>query len=200
MLDKTIKREGLFWDKVNKTESCWEWTAGLNTQGYPVIGDRDTKYYAHRVAYSWYVAPIPSGLFIRHTCDNPICVRPDHLVAGTHQQNMQDMVDRNRHKGNRKLTESSILSIREAKLSGESSLALAKKYDVSRTHIDSIVAGRSWSKAKGPIRNRFIISNEQIESILTMAANQITRKEIQEITKLSKASVEQIITGKRKKK
>lgn len=89
--------EEKFWNQVDKTGDCWIWT-GRTERGYGRVGRRGL---AHRVAYEFSKGPIPEGLEIRHTCDTPPCVKPDHLVAGTHAENMRDMVERERGGGAR---------------------------------------------------------------------------------------------------
>jgi len=54
---------------------------------------------AHRIAYERWVGPIPAGHVVRHQCDNPPCINPAHLITGTPSQNVQDMIDRGRHRG-----------------------------------------------------------------------------------------------------
>lgn len=76
---------------------CWLWTASVNNRGYGVIGtDAGKRVYVHRFIYAMAFGEIPSGKEICHRCDNPRCVRPAHLMAGTHQDNMQDMIRRGR--------------------------------------------------------------------------------------------------------
>lgn len=88
-----------FWDKVHLSDGCWEWTAAKGNFGYGVawFGGRLQK--AHRV--SWQLAhesDIPPGMFICHRCDNPACVRPDHLFLGTATDNARDMVRKGRNR------------------------------------------------------------------------------------------------------
>jgi len=92
---------------VPVTESgCWLWTGAVSggkasgaQYGYMSVGGRSGSVQrAHRVSYELYVGEIPEGLFVRHKCDNPLCVNPDHLEVGTHQENMRDMADRDRRK------------------------------------------------------------------------------------------------------
>lgn len=84
----------LFWKKVRRGDSCWEWIGAISTTGCGVF--RTKK--AHRVVAYWegILDHLDSELLVCHHCDNPRCVRPDHLYAGTHQDNMDDMMRRGR--------------------------------------------------------------------------------------------------------
>lgn len=91
-----------FWKRVNKTDSCWEWTGGLDTMGYGMLrvpAPRSSNKKVRVSRYSWELhnGPIPNGLFVCHTCDNKKCVRPDHLWLGTASDNMLDMHRKKRH-------------------------------------------------------------------------------------------------------
>jgi hypothetical protein len=84
-----------FWSKVDKGGDCWVWTASLDRKGYGQIaitanGSKRPRG-AHRVAWELTHGPIPSGLCVCHRCDNPRCVRPDHLFLGTVGDNNRDM-------------------------------------------------------------------------------------------------------------
>lgn len=95
-----------FWDFVERglsTQECWPWTGSKNPKGYGLLGPQYKPYRrAHR--YVWFLAngEIPKGLLVLHTCDNPSCVNPDHLWLGTAQDNTTDMMQKGRHKFNRK--------------------------------------------------------------------------------------------------
>jgi|ERR1035438_1633851 hypothetical protein len=96
-------REESFWKKVNirGSDECWEWLAGTNKAGYGTFeGKRDGKTRkAHRIAYEFLIGPIPKGLHLLHSCDNPPCVNPAHLRPGSPKDNGRDCVERGRHPG-----------------------------------------------------------------------------------------------------
>lgn len=89
-----------FWEKVEVTDNCWIWLAARNHRGYGVFCvtiPRKRNILAHRWAYEFTYGPIaPETLFVLHQCDNPACVRFDHLRLGTHQENMEEMRKRGR--------------------------------------------------------------------------------------------------------
>lgn len=122
--------------------SCWEWRGSKTQGGYGILY-HGRIVYAHRVSYELHNGPIPQGMMVRHTCDNPGCVNPQHLLLGdgNGKLNAQDMVDRGRqHVVNLpgetnpsvKLTEGQVQDIRRSTLPQR---VLATQYGVSQSTI-----------------------------------------------------------------
>lgn len=137
--------------KFRVTPGCWTWTA-CTRRGYGAFQvNRVTTRGAHRVAYELYVGPIGAGLMVCHRCDNPLCVNPDHLFAGTPLENMQDMAAKGRKviapgvKGEAnaqaKLSE---VQVREIFSDQRGSRAIAAQYGIGKTVVNNIKNKTKW--------------------------------------------------------
>jgi HNH endonuclease len=116
--------------------------------GYVQIRVGGKKVRAHRYIYELNFGVIQNGFVIRHICDNPICINPQHLLEGTPQDNANDCVSRGRStrgvkNGRCKLSPQEVRNI--LKLTGKLTLReAARRYGVSATHIMYIQKGISW--------------------------------------------------------
>lgn len=85
-----------FWGRVDTSGNCWIWMGGKCRFGYGSSYSSGKYIKAHRHAYILSKGNIPKELEVMHSCDNPSCVRPEHLSLGTHRENMQDSLLRGR--------------------------------------------------------------------------------------------------------
>jgi hypothetical protein len=141
-----------FWPKVKKGENCWEWQGCLSS-GYGCLSlGKGRSERAHRLSWELHFGPIPDGLFVCHHCDNPPCVRPDHLFLGTVVHNSNDMIRKGRGDGAKgetskksHLTESHVKSMRKLHSEGMfSATDIAWLFGVDRSASRAIISRRSW--------------------------------------------------------
>ena len=140
-----------FWAKVDQSGPCWLWTGYRDRWGYGVASRDKRAILAHRLAYELTYGPIPAGQVVCHRCDNPACVRPDHLWLGTPLDNERDKIAKGRKHTQRgarnsraKLTAQDVTAIRAAHDAGQNADALASAYGVTAYTIHDIVTFRSW--------------------------------------------------------
>jgi hypothetical protein len=147
-----------FWCKVlvSGPDDCWLWTGAKDGQyryGIFSIG-AGRRERAHRFSYALAHSGIPDNTLICHTCDNPLCVNPAHLFAGTPKTNMVDCVTKGRfpyatrrttHPHPKKLSEADVIAIRKSHATGVSIRALACAYSVHRKTIHEIVRRIIWA-------------------------------------------------------
>ena len=89
------------WARVDKSGDCWVWTGPVSREqpyGRIKLSGRHGRYLqTHRISYELAFGPIPNDLWVLHHCDNPPCVRPDHLYVGTREDNTRDAHERGRY-------------------------------------------------------------------------------------------------------
>lgn len=124
---------------------CHEWTGHVMPNGYGQVRHNGTAY-AHRVAYELHRGAVPEGLYVLHRCDNRKCVNPEHLFLGTFNDNMADMVEKQRQahgerNGHAKLTDDQVRAIRRAV---GTQREIAKQFGVTPSLISMIRSRRIW--------------------------------------------------------
>ena len=134
--------------RVDCTGECWLWT-GPKSLGYGIVWMKYARVgliqmRAHRVAYNLFIGPIPDGLWVLHKCDNPPCVRPEHLFLGTPAENTADSIRKGRRGHGAKLTPDQVREIRRADKRGIRRSIIAEKYGVCKGTISAIAQRRRW--------------------------------------------------------
>lgn len=94
-----------FWDRVEKSDSCWLWTGAKVPDGYGTMSYEGVVRKTHRLSWLFVYGQVPLGMSVLHRCDNPPCVRPDHLFLGTQSDNMRDCASKGRRRVVRRFTE-----------------------------------------------------------------------------------------------
>lgn len=143
-----------FWAKVDKSGDCWIWQGGADQNGYGYIYDekRRKNAKAHRVSYeiaNRFSKPIPPKLLVCHKCDNPPCVRPDHLFLGTNKNNMEDMVAKGRQNkgeknGQAKVTAADVIEMKRLRKLGATYKELGDMFGLEQRTASMAVRGVNW--------------------------------------------------------
>lgn len=168
-----------FWRKVDKRgeDECWPWTGTTlrktgRGQVYVRRSDgRKARLSAPSVAWQLTTGkPIPVGQIARHSCDNPNCCNPRHVLAGTQSQNIGDCVARMRRNafGRQALQAPDVLTIRARAATGERHQSIADDYGVKRHSIGGIVNGHSW-KHLLPVEHELAQVHEVAQALQPLA-------------------------------
>ena len=140
----------LFFLHVEKTPTCWLWQRSRFQDGYGRLQYRRTTHRAHRFIYELIHGLLLPTVLVCHDCDNPPCVRPDHLFPGSGYDNLQDMVRKGRSlrgeaNHHSSLTEDDVRIIRTLYASGARlQRELATMFSVNQTAISSVILRKSW--------------------------------------------------------
>lgn len=155
-----------FWAKVNKNGSvvrtglgpCWEWTGAKDRYGRGHLSIKDINYVAPRLSWKIETGDDPFPNLVCHKCDNPTCVRPDHLFVGSHLDNNKDKKSKGRSRSSdrvknqsgeknfrAKLTEADVLEIRRLYDQEKATYSyLSKRYGVAQSSIWQVVKRKNW--------------------------------------------------------
>lgn len=156
-----------FFNKVKKTDTCWNWIGAKNRYGYGKIMVNGKRVLAHRLSWEIHRGSIPD-LCVLHRCDNRKCVNPFHLFLGTIQDNVRDCVNKGRVAkgknhgrftkpentargcsiGNSRLNDHLVRKIRNSYIKNKSLVFLSKKFKVPKSTIFNVVSLRTWKHVR----------------------------------------------------
>ena len=168
-----MEQKQLFDYVVKSRNGCWNWTR-CKQAGYGVAYFGKRRVLAHRAAWESVNGPIPEGMSICHSCDNPSCINPAHLWLGTHKQNMHDaiqkgraskppvhvggehwrlkyphMVQRGEDNPNAIMTDEQVIQMRKDYVSGQPLDEICARYEINRATMHDYTSGRSWKHLLG---------------------------------------------------
>ena len=143
-----LERIQRFLEKVERRGDCWRWKASKHLNGYGLFQTQ----YAHRASFQLFKGPIPDGLCVCHSCDQPDCVNPAHLWVGTKKDNSNDMARKGRAAQGEthtkaKLTEGQVKEIRDLK-GKMAQKDIARLYGVGPPNVRAIWGGKTWKRSQ----------------------------------------------------
>lgn len=137
---------------VEQGEACWTWIGATDRYGRGRFRNPGGTCVAPRLAWEFENGPVPEGLRVLHSCDNPNCVNPDHLWIGTQRDNLDDMRKKNRHhhppvmfgESNpfSKLTKDNVIEIRAS--TNKTNVELGARFNVHPNTISYVRSGKTW--------------------------------------------------------
>jgi len=216
METKLAKLEKRFKEKIdvngpilkNMDTKCWVWTGYRNEKGYAITYKNGKNRKAHRIIHEIINnVIIPDDMLLLHHCDGGSigCVNPDHTYIGTEEDNIKDMIERDRFvKGadviNAKINDEIALDIRLSFDSGESRDSISKRHNISKDLVNQVISGESWKHVGGPIVERTPrakITKEMAKDILMRDANGEMQKDIAADYRIDRSHVSKIVSGKK---
>lgn len=139
-----------FESKISKDDGgCWNWTGYRNKKGYGVF-KANKEYHgrsfkwgtmpmskAHRLSYDLHIGPLKDSDVVLHSCDNPSCVNPDHLIKGSQKDNVVDMTVKGRH-GSQRFNRDDYLNMSRLRSEGIPVSEISGLYKCSESHVYNV--------------------------------------------------------------
>lgn len=126
------------------TDACWPFTGKVNNKGRPYFTVDGKKHLVYRLVYELVTGESLEGFIARHKCDNEICCNPRHIEKGDHQENMNDMKERERHG----LPHHTVRAIRKLGAVGIEHKVIAERYGIGRSTVTEIINRVNYQHVK----------------------------------------------------
>jgi hypothetical protein len=136
--------------------ACWNWQGIKNSNGYGRFSLSDKHRLAHKISFQMFVGEVPEGMNVCHSCDNRLCVNPQHLWLGTQSENLKDASAKGRMfrpdtngelNGNSKLDWTKVREIRRLVAAGERKSKVAQTFGVAHSTVNFIINNETWKEA-----------------------------------------------------
>lgn len=143
------QRVAAFWNKVRKSDSCWEWIGQLNHAGYGMFRKGNKLARAHRISFSMSNQLSDSDIIL-HSCNNRKCVNPKHLRIGSQKENFHDSILAGtapicENNGQSKLTKEEVSKIKEMYIPRKfGCVKISRFFNISRRQVSRILSGEAW--------------------------------------------------------
>lgn len=206
-------------DKTSDPKGCWLFTGKARSSfgyGLMYIG-RDHRKAGHgnspthRISYVLANRDLPEGKWILHRCDNPPCCNPDHLFAGTHDENMADMMKKQRQqkqqgdeKGCAIYTGAQALAVAKLAREGKSSTEIEKTLRVDKRFVSRVRIGVAWTSVtgldRGELKSKRKLTEDDVIAIRHHHANGASLDELASRFGVSPSNISMVVNRRTWKK
>lgn len=178
--------------------SCWEFYGTKCKGGYTHFAVGKRQMLSHRYSWMLHFGDIPPAMYVCHHCDNPCCVRPDHLFLGRPIDNSRDMLSKNRQargsgNGRAAVTEEIVHMIRQKRIEGYTQVEISGAFGLSRTQVRRILSGECWRhlgladvtdttlrvcRTRGALNGRAKLTERDVDRVYEMRSTGMLQREI----------------------